>query len=104
LIPERTTRHFTVFQNDVNAPFSFAVTYPQAVQLYGVHEHCDTLGLRNTGPNGTDPYRLKNSDVSNYEINSPMALYGAVPVIYGHGYTSSCPNNVLQLLESSTDL
>jgi alpha 1,3-glucosidase len=78
-----------VTRNDVNAPFSFAVTYPQAVQLYGVHEHCDTLALRNTADSGTDPYRLKNSDVAYYEINSPMALYGAVPVIYGHGSTAT---------------
>jgi hypothetical protein len=97
LIPQTTTRHFTVLQNDVNAPFSFAVTYPQALQLYGVHEHCDTLALRNTADSGTDPYRLKNSDVAYYETNSPMALYGAVPVIYGHGYTSSSSKNVLRL-------
>jgi alpha 1,3-glucosidase len=79
----------TALQNDVNAPFGFAVTYPEAVQLYGVHEHCETLALRNTAPGGTDPYRLKNSDIAYYEINSPMAMYGAVPVIYGHGWDKS---------------
>ena len=26
-----------------------------------------------------DPYRLYNTDVFEYELSSPMALYGAVP-------------------------
>ncbi|RZC42685.1 Glyco hydro 31 and/or Gal mutarotas 2 domain containing protein [Asbolus verrucosus] len=72
-----------------NAPFTFGITYPQAIQLYGLHEHCASLALRNTGPGGMDPYRLKNSDTYAYEIESPMALYGAIPVLYGHGATAT---------------
>uniref|UniRef100_A0A4W3HM84 Neutral alpha-glucosidase AB-like n=1 Tax=Callorhinchus milii TaxID=7868 RepID=A0A4W3HM84_CALMI len=33
---------------------------------------------------GGDPYRLYNLDVFQYEINNPMALYGAVPVMLAH--------------------
>ncbi|RZC33109.1 Glyco hydro 31 and/or Gal mutarotas 2 domain containing protein, partial [Asbolus verrucosus] len=76
-------------KNDINAPFTFGVTFTNAVQLYGLHEHCDSLALQNTGPGGTDPYRLKNLDVPFFETNSPMALYGAVPVLYGHGPTAT---------------
>ncbi|KYB24988.1 neutral alpha-glucosidase C [Tribolium castaneum] len=75
----------TLLETEVNAPFSFGVKFPQAVQLYGIHEHCETLALKNTAPGGTDPYRLKNSDVGGFEIESPMALYGSIPVLYGHG-------------------
>ena len=32
----------------------------------------------------TDPYRLYNLDVFEYEVNNPMALYGAVPLMYAH--------------------
>lgn len=80
-----TGEDLTMSTNDQNAPFSFGVTFPEGVQIYGLHEHCDNLALSSTGPGGTDPYRLKNSDVAFYEIGSPMALYGAVPVVYGHG-------------------
>ena len=33
----------------------------------------------------SDPYRLYNLDVFEYELDSPMALYGHVPVLYAHG-------------------
>lgn len=29
----------------------------------------------------TDPYRLYNLDVFEYEVDNPMALYGSVPVM-----------------------
>ena len=32
----------------------------------------------------TDPYRLFNLDVFEYELYNPMALYGAVPVMMAH--------------------
>lgn len=31
-----------------------------------------------------DPYRLHNMDVYKYELYSPMALYGSVPLIVAH--------------------
>ncbi|KAJ3617106.1 hypothetical protein MTP99_009103 [Tenebrio molitor] len=76
--------YFTL-ENTLDQAFAFAVSFPQALQLYGIHEHADSLALQTTQVNGTDPYRLRNLDVSGYELNSPMALYGAVPVLYGHG-------------------
>ena len=32
----------------------------------------------------TDPYRLFNLDVFEYELFNPMALYGSVPVMLAH--------------------
>jgi len=32
----------------------------------------------------TDPYRLYNLDVFEYELHNPMALYGSVPYLIAH--------------------
>lgn len=32
----------------------------------------------------TEPYRLYNLDVFEYELDSPMAIYGSVPYILAH--------------------
>lgn len=31
-----------------------------------------------------DPVRLRNADISYYEIGDTLGLYGSIPVIYGH--------------------
>ncbi|XP_017478235.1 PREDICTED: neutral alpha-glucosidase AB isoform X1 [Rhagoletis zephyria] len=58
-------------------------SFPEAEVLFGIPEHADSFALKSTS--GTDPYRLYNVDVFEYIIDSKMALYGSVPVIYGHG-------------------
>lgn len=63
-------------------------TFHQANVLFGIPEHADSFALKTTVGNG-DPYRLYNLDVFEYELSSRMALYGSVPVIYGHGQKSS---------------
>lgn len=55
----------------------------QANVLFGIPEHADSFALKSTV--GSEPYRLYNLDVFEYELDSTMALYGSVPVIYGHG-------------------
>ncbi|KFD54232.1 hypothetical protein M513_05009, partial [Trichuris suis] len=50
--------------------------------VYGVPEHADSFALRDT--NQTDPYRLYNLDVFEYEVGNTMALYGSVPYIVAH--------------------
>ncbi|CAH8849245.1 unnamed protein product [Trichobilharzia szidati] len=50
--------------------------------VYGIPEHADGFVLKSTS-NG-DPYRLYNLDVFEYELNNPMALYGSVPLLWGH--------------------
>ncbi|RWS29559.1 neutral alpha-glucosidase AB-like isoform X1, partial [Leptotrombidium deliense] len=50
--------------------------------VYGIPEHADSFALKNTKEG--DPYRLYNLDVFEYELNSPMALYGSVPFMVAH--------------------
>lgn len=58
------------------------ITFPGAVRAYGLPEHAEKLPLRTT--KGQEPYRLYNLDVFEYEVDSTMAIYGAVPVLYAH--------------------
>ncbi|XP_063691474.1 neutral alpha-glucosidase AB-like isoform X2 [Bolinopsis microptera] len=59
---------------------SLDVTFTGFDKLYGLPEHADTLALKGTG--STDPYRLYNLDVFEYELDNPMALYGAIPYVH----------------------
>lgn len=54
--------------------------------MYGLHEHADHLALRTTETDGYDPYRVRTLDLTYYELYDTQAMYGAVPVLYGHGY------------------
>uniref|UniRef100_A0A8C1ZTZ2 Zgc:171967 n=1 Tax=Cyprinus carpio TaxID=7962 RepID=A0A8C1ZTZ2_CYPCA len=67
-----------------NGPTSISLDFslPGVEHVYGIPEHADTLKLKNT--DGSDPYRLYNLDVFQYELHNPMALYGAVPVLISH--------------------
>lgn len=35
-------------------------------------------------PSETDPYRLYNLDVFEFELYNPMALYGSIPIMWAH--------------------
>lgn len=62
-------------------------SFPGASHVYGIPEHATSLALKNTdGSDGgyTDPYRLYNLDVFEYDLDVPMALYGAVPFLLSH--------------------
>ena len=61
------------------------VTFPGGLRVYGLPEHADKFALRTTGEGGLDPYRLYNLDVFEYELDSTMATYGSIPVLYAHG-------------------
>jgi alpha 1,3-glucosidase len=66
----------------------FDATFYGASHVYGLPEHASSFALKRTrGPNVSndmDPYRLYNLDVFEYELDSTMALYGSVPLIYAH--------------------
>lgn len=72
-----------------NGPEAVAMdfSFPRAEVLFGIPEHADSFALKST-LNG-EPYRLYNLDVFEYELDNGMALYGAIPVIYGHGSEST---------------
>nr|AXJ21599.1 glucosidase II alpha-subunit [Glyphodes pyloalis] len=65
-----------------NEAVSLDIGFPEAYQVYGIPEHTDKLNLATT--TSGDPYRLFNMDVFEYELDSRMGLYGAVPVMYAH--------------------
>ncbi|OAV96772.1 hypothetical protein PTTG_12077, partial [Puccinia triticina 1-1 BBBD Race 1] len=68
------------------------ITFPGYSHVYGIPEHASPLSLKTTrgSPEGTspaaytDPYRLWNLDVFEYEADSEMALYGAIPLMKAH--------------------
>ncbi|KAI7690550.1 hypothetical protein SSS_04504 [Sarcoptes scabiei] len=68
-----------------NGPMSIGMdfTFVDFDDVYGIPEHADSFSLKNTKGN-SDPYRLFNSDVFEYEIHSPMTLYGAYPLMIAH--------------------
>lgn len=69
--------------NAVALDFSF----PGAEQVYGLPEHADSLALKSTKK--TDPYRLYNLDVFEYELYNPMALYAAIPLLISHSVSKT---------------
>ncbi|KAK9871594.1 hypothetical protein WA026_012974 [Henosepilachna vigintioctopunctata] len=80
------------------------ITFPGAMRIYGLPEHADKLALRTTGPGGIDPYRLYNLDVFEYILDSTMALYGAVPVVYAHSATNTVGAFWLNAAETWVDI
>lgn len=70
---------------DVSCDISFLGS--QNLEVYGIPEHAASLALKTTtGDNAaySDPYRLYNLDVFEYELDNPMALYGAIPFMMSH--------------------
>jgi len=68
--------------------FGMDFTFHGAKHVYGLPEHAIAMDLPATKGDGVeharDPYRLFNLDVFEYELNSEMSLYGAVPILYAH--------------------
>jgi alpha 1,3-glucosidase len=63
------------------------ISFPGYNHVYGLAEHASPLNLKETrGGDGkySEPYRLYNSDVFEYEMDSPMTLYGAIPLLQAH--------------------
>jgi alpha 1,3-glucosidase len=68
------------------------IAFPYAQHVYGIPEHATSLALPTTAPGTADsqphysePYRLYNLDVFEYEIGNTMALYGNIPLLVAHG-------------------
>lgn len=63
------------------------ITFPGYSHVYGIPEHASSLALKTTrGEEGgySEPYRLYNADVFEYEIDNPMTLYGSIPFMQAH--------------------
>ncbi|PAV62713.1 hypothetical protein WR25_25835 [Diploscapter pachys] len=70
--------------SDVGADISF-IGYRHA---FGLPEHADAFSLRTT-KGTTDPFRLFNLDVFEYELHNTMALYVSIPYIVAHNANST---------------
>ncbi|KAH7135003.1 glycosyl hydrolases family 31-domain-containing protein [Dendryphion nanum] len=63
------------------------ISFPGYEHVFGIPEHATRLSLKTTrGGEGNydEPYRLYNADVFEYELDSPMTLYGAIPFMQAH--------------------
>ncbi|KAK9816687.1 hypothetical protein WJX72_003707 [[Myrmecia] bisecta] len=65
---------------------SFDLTFPDTQHVYGLPERATSLSLNPTAGEGveSEPYRLYNLDVFEYEDESPFGLYGAIPFLLAH--------------------
>lgn len=63
------------------------ISFPGYEYVFGIAEHTGPLALKETrGGDGkySEPYRMYNSDVFEYEMDSPMTLYGNIPFMQAH--------------------
>lgn len=84
--------------------FSVDVTFPSSQHLYGLAEHASPLVLRATDGSSDkafkEPYRLYNVDIFEYDADSPMSMYGNIPLI--HAQTATRSVGILNLVASET--
>lgn len=80
---EERFKGFTDHKQHGSSSVGVDISFVSFKTAYGLPEHADAFALRNTVGN-TDPYRLYNLDVFEYELNNPMALYVSIPYILAH--------------------
>ncbi|KAF2436767.1 putative alpha glucosidase II, alpha subunit [Tothia fuscella] len=83
------------------------ISFPGYDHVYGIPEHASSLSLKTTrGGDGNykEPYRLYNSDVFEYELDSPMTLYGAIPFMQAHRKDSTVGVFWLNAAETWVDI
>jgi len=67
---------------------SFDVSFYDSSFVYGIPEHATSFALKPTkgpGVEESEPYRLFNLDVFEYDHESPFGLYGSIPFMVSHG-------------------
>jgi alpha 1,3-glucosidase len=68
------------------------INFPNHFHVYGIPQHATRLSLPATAGEGaaySDPYRLYNADVFEYLADSPMSLYGSIPLMHAHSHQST---------------
>ncbi|CAB54240.1 Glucosidase II subunit alpha [Caenorhabditis elegans] len=80
---EERFKGFTDHKQHGSSSVGVDISFVNFKTAYGLPEHADAFALRNTVGN-SDPYRLYNLDVFEYELNNPMALYVSIPYILAH--------------------
>ncbi|KIW57882.1 hypothetical protein PV05_02438 [Exophiala xenobiotica] len=83
------------------------ITFPGYGHVYGLAEHAGPLSLKQTrGGDGNydQPYRMYNSDIFEYELDSPMTLYGSIPFLQAHRTDSTVGIFWLNAAETWVDI
>ncbi|CAG8595880.1 3011_t:CDS:10, partial [Gigaspora margarita] len=92
-----------------NGPESIGldISFPGFSHVYGIPEHASSLSLKETrggDDSYSDPYRLYNLDVFEYEVDNPMALYGSIPFMMAHRKGASAAVLWLNAAETWIDI
>ncbi|CAG8548749.1 3175_t:CDS:10 [Ambispora leptoticha] len=92
-----------------NGPESIAldISFPGFGHVYGIPEHASSFSLKETRGaevGYSDPYRLYNLDVFEYELDNPMALYGSIPFMMAHRKSASAAILWLNSAETWIDI
>eukprot|EP00924_Labyrinthula_sp_SR-Ha-C_P015591 maker-scaffold_4-snap-gene-4.37-mRNA-1 protein AED:0.05 eAED:0.07 QI:0/0/0/1/1/1/6/0/982 len=80
--PKETKKDAESSQKDES--IGFDALFPSSIGFFGLPEHATNFRLPDTISGSgiiSDPYRLYTLDVFEYELDSPMALYGANPTM-----------------------
>lgn len=83
------------------------IAFPGYEHVFGIPEHTGPLSLKQTrGGEGNynEPYRMYNSDVFEYILDSPMTLYGSIPFMQAHRKGSSVGVFWLNAAETWVDI
>ena len=83
------------------------ISFPGYEHVFGIPEHTGPMSLRQTrggSGNHNDPYRMYNSDVFEYELDSPMTLYGSIPFMQAHRKDSTVGVFWLNVAETWVDI
>ncbi|MBE3109168.1 MAG: glycoside hydrolase family 31 protein, partial [Acidobacteria bacterium] len=84
------------------------ISFPGYEHVFGIPEHTGPLSLRETRGSAdgdfTEPYRMYNSDVFEYILDSPMTLYGAIPLMQAHKKDSTVGVFWLNAAETWVDI
>ncbi|THG94704.1 hypothetical protein EW026_g6814, partial [Hermanssonia centrifuga] len=89
---EETFRSWTDSKPKGPQSLSIDISFPNHGHVYGIPQHATRLSLPTTAGEDsyyTEPYRLWNSDVFEYQADSTMSLYGSIPVMHAHSPNST---------------
>lgn len=84
---EERFRSFTDSKPRGPQAISVDVTFHSVRHIYGLPERASSFSLKDTFEEGnptSEPYRLYNLDVFEYDHDSPFGLYGSIPLLLAH--------------------
>ncbi|SPO06023.1 related to glucosidase II, alpha subunit [Cephalotrichum gorgonifer] len=84
------------------------ITFPGYDHVFGIPSHTGPLSLKETRGNAdghfSEPYRMYNADVFEYILDSPMTLYGSIPLMQAHKKDSAVAVFWLNAAETWVDI